>query len=136
MARIKTQYITLLKEVLSWPTGVAPGFDPDHNKLEDFYLFRAAAIGKPVVRRNPDNTKIFKPLKGALLKAVKKESAVSPKHGGKCKGGGCSMKTKKKIRMYRDEDTIKKDQLERGIESTWSTQEAQRVIAKKNTVVV
>ena len=38
--------------------------------------------------------------------------------------------------MHRAEDTLKKDQLERGIESTWSKREIERTVVEKNIVVV
>ena len=89
---------------------------------------------------------MFKPLEGDVLRVVNKVSNISAPYRGKTTGDASRSvaapvpdapvpkKKKKKVRMHRD--TVKKDQLERGIESTWSKKEIERTVVEKNIVVV
>ena len=150
---VKATYIRLLREVLSWPTDDTT-FEPNYSHLEDLFLFRSRAIGVPVQSctttsakfRDPKDTVVFNPLKGAVKRAINQVSNIAaPYRGSTQPATGTAppltmpkptKKKKKKIRTFREEETVKKDQLERGIEATWSTAEVERQVVKKGNVVV
>ena len=109
--------------------------EPNHDNLIDYYFSHSKIKGIPVKTTTPQEINLNY---GILFKEMKndfrKVCGITGDHLQGSSGGDTSNKRRRKKRKKTkvSNNTLKRDQVSRGIEQDWSKLEAQQTIKKEN----